>query len=69
MSPLEKALEENAQQFLRLARSVLTENAELHRENRRLADQLDDALDEVHALRSQLVSTEMTAPGRGAHGG
>lgn len=58
MSPLEKALEENAQKFLALARSVLTENAELHRENRKLADQLADSNDAVHELRARVSELE-----------
>jgi regulator of replication initiation timing len=58
VSPLEKALEENAQKLLSLTRSVLSENAALHRENRKLTDQLDDACDAVAELRARVAELE-----------
>lgn len=58
MSPLEKALETNAQQFLKLARSVLDENTALYRENRKLSDQLADSNDAVHELRARVAELE-----------
>lgn len=54
---------------LRLFETQESELAEKERQLRVLAEQLEDALDEVAALRAQLVATEMTAPGRGALGG
>lgn len=58
MSPLEKALETNAQQFLKLARSVLDENTALYRENRKLTDQLNDACDAIAELRFRVAELE-----------
>ena len=65
MSTTLDALEKNAKALLDLTNAIVGENAQLVRENRKLHDQLDDALDALAELRSRVNELEMLAA-RGA---
>lgn len=57
MSATLDALEVNAKALIVLTNKIIAENAQLQRENKKLNDQLDDALDEVHKL--QIILREL----------
>jgi FtsZ-binding cell division protein ZapB len=47
-------LEESVRLIVDTASRIHVENVKLERENKKLVDQLDDALDEIHTLRRQI---------------
>lgn len=58
MSPLQQALEQNAKALLDLTNSVLSENAHLIKENRKLHTELEEAADQITALEARIAELE-----------